>query len=330
MLKPILGSWFEFHHCLKTEGTYWNPALAAFTCEQWREKIREIAGIGMEYLVLMHVAEDGLAYYDTPLCGKHQIACENPLEAVLSACDEFGVKFFVGLGYFTPGGSPYERLNDPQETRTRLREMSVLTELFGHHDSFFGWYWPHETYTCPGFCDPFIEYVNNCSREARKITPQAKTLIAPYGVRVVVSDDRLVRELERMDCDIIAYQDGVGVRTNRPEELPAFYEGLRKAHDRAPKTALWADMEIFEFEGEVGGKSPLIPASFSRIERQIESIAPFVDTILVYQYPGMMNRPGSKAFAGHVESPRLYTDYVRWLSVHFPEKIGESARGALV
>ena len=37
-----------------------------------------------------------------------------------------------------------------------------------------------------------------------------------------------------------------------------------------------------------------------------------MDTILIYQYQGLMNKPGSKAFAGHPDSTRLYTDYARW------------------
>ena len=37
-----------------------------------------------------------------------------------------------------------------------------------------------------------------------------------------------------------------------------------------------------------------------------------MDTILIYQYQGLMNKPGSHAFAGHPDSTRLYTDYVKW------------------
>ena len=75
-------------------------------------------------------------------------------------------------------------------------------------------------------------------------------------------------------------------------------------------------MEIFEFEGEVY-RSPLIPASFERVRRQIEALSPFVDTILVYQYQGMMNKPGSASFAGHTYSTKLYSDYSTWLGEHF-------------
>ena len=137
-------------------------------------------------------------------------------------------------------------------------------------------------------------------------------MIAPYGTRVAVPDDAYVRQLDALDVDIVAYQDEVGVRKSKVSETSAFYEGLRKAHDRIPKAALWADVEIFEFEDEVY-RSPLLPASFERVLRQLEAVSPWVDTILVYQYQGMMNKPGSTAFAGSQASATLYTDYMNWL-----------------
>ncbi len=59
--------------------------------------------------------------------------------------------------------------------------------------------------------------------------------------------------------------------------------------------ALWADVEIFQFAGEVY-QSSLLPARFDRVRRQLEAVSPWMDTILVYQYEGMMNRPGSGTY----------------------------------
>jgi hypothetical protein len=68
----------------------------------------------------------------------------------------------------------------------------------------------------------------------------------------------------------------------------------------------------FEFEGRVFF-SPLRPAPFERVRRQLEAVSPFVDRILVYQLQGMMNSPGSRAFAGHPDSAMLYQNYREWL-----------------
>jgi len=136
-------------------------------------------------------------------------------------------------------------------------------------------------------------------------------MIAPYGTRIAIPDDEYVRQLDTMDVDIVAYQDEVGVRKSKVTETSAFYEGLRKAHNRAQKAKIWADVEVFEFEGDVY-KSALVPASFERVRRQLEAVSPWVDEILIYQYQGMMNKPGSPAFAGAPASTKLYSDYMKW------------------
>lgn len=55
-IKPISGSWFEFQHHSTVEGVDWNSTCASFTGQQWDAKIKEIAQVGMEYLVLMETA----------------------------------------------------------------------------------------------------------------------------------------------------------------------------------------------------------------------------------------------------------------------------------
>ncbi|MEW6237292.1 MAG: DUF4434 domain-containing protein [Candidatus Omnitrophota bacterium] len=308
-LQPIRGSWFEFQHCWTWEGGYWDPACAAFTCEQWKDKIAEIAEIGLEYLVLLSVAQDGKAFYASKHIPLWKMGCADPLEAALSAADERRIQFFVSSGFFD---EKIGTLAGPEGVKKRLQAMEEIVERYGHHQCFYGWYWPNEASINPYYADEFIHYCNECSAEARKLTPKAKILIAPYGTRFAKTDDRFVKQLEQMDVDIVAYQDEVGVRKTRVDELDSIFERMRKAHDRVPQRALWADMEIFTFEGETY-KSNLIPAPFSRIEGQLTALSPYVDKILVYQYQGMMNKPGSKAFAGHPESTRLYSDYKDWL-----------------
>jgi len=323
VIKPIGGSWFEFQHHNRPEGIYWNPACEAFSCGQWDAKVKEIADIGMEYLVLMDTALYFKAFYETDIFPKFELGCDDPIEAVLAAGDRYGVKFFIGGGFYGKWDSG-NIISDPDASKKRLRAIGELAGRYGHHESFHGWYWPNEAFINKYFSDRFIAYVNECSAEARKHTPKARTLIAPYGTRVAVPDDRYVKQLETLDVDIIAYQDEIGVQKTKVEESAAFYEGLRKAHDRVPGVALWADMEVFEFEGTVY-RSALLPAKFSRVVRQMEAISPYVDTILIYQYQGMMNKPGSEAFAGHPDSAVLYSDYANWLKKNYPGIVRDSS-----
>jgi hypothetical protein len=263
-------------------------------------------------LVLMATALYYRSFYDSRIYPKWHLACSDPIEAVLAAANKYKVKFFVGAGFYGDWMSG-KVIADPVAARKRLQSLGELASIYGHHPSFYGWYWPDEAEINPYYTPEFIAYVNTLSHEARQLKPKAPVMIAPYGTRIVTPDDNYVRQLDALDVDIVAYQDEVGVRKSKTTETSAFYQGLRKAHDRSQRAKLWADMEIFEFENE-GYNSALMPASFDRVLRQLEAVSPWVDRILVYQYQGMMNKPGSAAFAGCPQSTRLYTDYQNWLA----------------
>jgi hypothetical protein len=104
-------------------------------------------------------------------------------------------------------------------------------------------------------------------------------LIAPYGTRFAVPDDKYVRQLAALDVDIIAYQDEVGVRKSWVEETSAYYEGLKKAHDRAGRAAIWADVEIFDCEG-APQKGPPPPLSLDHAVREVETLSPYLAKII--------------------------------------------------
>jgi hypothetical protein len=309
-IKPITGSWFEFQHHATVEGVDWNPALARFTTAQWEAKIKEIAEAGLDTLVLMATAVYYRSFYETKIYPKWELGCPDPLEAVLAAADKYHVKFFVGAGFYGNWESG-NVITDPVAHKKRLQSLGELAGRYGHHPSFHGWYWPDEAEINPYYTPEFIQYVNDLSHEARQLKPKAEIMIAPYGTRIVTPDDKYVRQLDALDVDIVAYQDEVGVQKSKPTETSAFYQGLRKAHDRAQRAKLWVDMELFQFETTVYA-SALMPAPFERVLSQMEAVSPWVDKILVYQYQGMMNKPGSAAFAGCPASAKLYTDYQNW------------------
>lgn len=79
----ITGTWFEFQHHSEVEGTYWNPALAAFTADDWEAKVAEIAGTGIRYLVLLDVAIYGKSFYPSALLPQHALTDNDPMETVL-------------------------------------------------------------------------------------------------------------------------------------------------------------------------------------------------------------------------------------------------------
>ena len=317
MLKPIRGTWFEFQHHNIPEGKYWNPICRWFTDEQWEAKVDEIAELGMKYIVLLTTAqvyEDGnrFAYFNTDIYPFFDMGAKDPMGALLRAAERNDIKVFVSCGYYGSWNQTRNNMVSPEVTARAFKAMEQLYAQYGQYKSFYGWYLPDETGIYPYYEDDFIKYVNTYSAFARTIDPKHKMLIAPYGTNHLIADDKYIAQLESIDCDIIAYQDEIGVRKSKPEETPAFYEALRKAHDKAGRAQLWADIELFDFEGVVY-KSALLPSSIERIGRQIENVAPYCDKILCYQYLGIMNPADSEAFAGHSDSAKLYEDYKKYI-----------------
>ena len=311
-IKPIVGSWFEFEHHNQAGAKHWNAALPKFTTEQWKTMIFEMHEIGMEYLVLLSVAYDGKTYYPSALQPRHNFACEDPLEVVLSAADECGVKFFVSNDYWGDWRKVETAMKEEAIWYIREKGMEEIAAKYAHHKSFYGWYYPNESELRPVFDDFAVKYINRCTQIARSLTPGALTMVAPYGTQYMKVNDSYIRQLEELDVHIIAYQDEVGVHKIKVGETGKYFEALYKMHTKAGRARLWADIEIFDFETEIY-RSPGVPATFERVLQQMTDVSSYVEHILMYQYTGMMNKPGTSAFAGHKDSEKLYSDYVRWL-----------------
>lgn len=284
----IHGTFFEFHHHNTAEGKYWNPTIDGFTENDWRKKVQEIAKTGMEYIVVMATALYEKSYFRSAVYPLAEIPCKDPVEAVLDEADRCGIKVFLGNGFYGDWEKAAINIVDEGVIGRSFRAMEELAVLYAHHPSFYGWYFPDETRIKDKFSQEFVKYVNRCSAHCHALTPHKRTLIAPYGTRWVKADDAYVRQLAALDVDFIAYQDEVGVRKVKVDDTCFSFEALKKAHDAAGRARLWADVEIFDFEGDVY-KSALIPAPVERVKKQLENVAPFVDKILVYQYLGLMN-----------------------------------------
>lgn len=304
----ISGSWFEFQHNGAPEAKNWNKQFLEFTPEQWSALLTDMASVGMEYVVLMASALGVKTFYKSKHFESFPTATEDPMQVMFDTADRLGMKIFVSNDFFGDWMYPENMFFDKEVTAKREIAMAELVERFGHHKSFYGWYWPNELDIFPNYHDNFVAYVNNCKKFADGLMAGKKSLIAPYGTFHLVTDDNFCRQLDRLDVDFIAYQDEIGVRKANVEWTPRYFEALKVAHDKVGKAKLWADMEVFEFEGPIY-TTPLHPAPIQRIIKQLEGIAPFVERVLIYQYPGIMSKPGTKARIATPEATRLYTEY---------------------
>ena len=144
MQRKIDGTFFEFLHHNTAEGKYWNDALNKFTAEDWKAKIKEIADLKMEYIVLMATALYDKCYFRSSVFPFADIPCSDPIEAILSAADEYGVKVFLGNGFYGDWRKAARNIKDEAVISRSFKAMEELSALYAHHKSFYGWYYPDE------------------------------------------------------------------------------------------------------------------------------------------------------------------------------------------
>ena len=136
MNRKIDGTFFEFLHHNISEGKYWNPALEKFTAENWRQKVREISAVGMEYIVVMATALYDKCYFKSSVFPFAQIPCTDPIEELLCEADNCGVKVFLGNGFYGDWRKASQNITSKEVIDRSFMAMEELTALYGYHKSF--------------------------------------------------------------------------------------------------------------------------------------------------------------------------------------------------
>lgn len=332
--RLISGTFFQIDHWSDEEGARFQNELRLLNEEHWVQMVYDMAAIGIDTLVYQqcvdcrHGWDHTLAYYRSQKRPMLPWIKGDPMTAVADTCDKLGMKIIYGIGtVYTK--DPYLCCDEVLE-HARIT-ASELLELYGNRPSFAGWYWTFEY--------PPSSVAGLCS--LRKIVPAIRRL-ADCSFMIAPNLDRLMVPyiLQEIDVDIVAYQDNVGLgvvpdmfgrhaRANRYKSLDylePLYKFIKFAHDgwqdqdageidywncyfrRRGRTALWNDLEIWEFDH----RKALHPTELSRVVAQLEESAPFVDKQIIYQYPGLMHHPDHPIKVGGERAATLYEGYAAY------------------
>lgn len=189
----------------------------------------------------------------------------DPLESILSAADKLDMKLFVGtcvgLGF---NRVPYESYHD-EIIEAALITMDQLAEQYGHHRSFYGYYFSDETsdgwLAWDGAVEKFRHVYESQSKHMREHYPDKRCMICPATWRETppeVSAKNLYELLKsdeeggRPVVDIVAQQDCLGRLTDLilPEYVYGEFETHVQEWARAIRKAgaeFWNDLEVFNF-----------------------------------------------------------------------------------
>ncbi len=313
--KPVRGTFINFTY-QDERNKYMNPeGIDAKSPELWRLKIKELSEMGIEYVVLMFVANNAKSFYPSDFMPPAWSAGkESPVDAVMNAADEHNIKVFMSTGWAK------DQDDNPRIPETRAIQVKIMHEtakLYSKHKSFYGWYLPCEDVVGPYLSQKAVDAVNSLTSEAKSLIPKAKVLISPYGLRLSKFDDGIfAAQIAKLNVDIIAYQDEIGCVVE-PMPLPHMKDNfihLREVHNKT-KIELWSNNESFTWEKGLNVRpSALIPAPFPRFLSQLVGVSKAgVDEVISFAVCGILDKPDSKIPIGQpFFAAQAYQDYMDW------------------
>lgn len=315
IVKPITGTWLNLAY-KDVRNKYTNPQNFDNTDPKlWEAKVRELAAMGIEYIVFMEVANEGKAYYPSKLMPwLYDKSRKSPVDAILDEAAKHNMKVFMSTGW---AKDQDDNLLDPAIKARQLEIMEELAFLYKTHKAFYGWYLPVEDCLCPIFAEHAVQSVNTLTEKAHALTPGKKTLISPYGIGLSEFDHPdFEKQMAKLKVDIIAYQDEVGCVRDKftLPRLKKNWKRMRDIHNRL-NIEMWANCETFTWEeGTNDRQSALIPAAYSRLlSQQVAASAAGVDRIISFMFGGIIEDPNSAYQLGQpIWSNDLYNKYMSW------------------
>ena len=314
---PVSGTFLNLVY-QDVRNKYTNPLSVDYTDPLlWHAKVDEMKKMGMDYLVIMAVANEGKSFYPSSIMQKAYGATrQSPVDAIMEAAARNGMHVFMSTGW---AKDQDDNLRDPAIKQRQIEIMTELADIYGDHPAMYGWYLPVEDCLGPVLTDYAVEAVNALTAKARTLTPGKKILISPYGIFNSDFDDpRYEQQMLRLEVDIIAYQDEIGcVRERYP--LPRLRENwkkLRAIHDKT-NIQMWANCESFAWEKATNDRtSALVPASFSRLLSQLAvATEGGVERIISFMMYGIYEDPASPYQIGQsFWSNKAYQDYMAWIN----------------
>ncbi|MGI8761426.1 MAG: DUF4434 domain-containing protein [Jatrophihabitantaceae bacterium] len=257
----------------------------------WEREFDTFAEIGLDTVVLIRAGWGERMSYPSAVIARRVATLPvyaDMVELFLGLCDERGLRFFLGLydsGYYW---NRYDWLTEVAINREFAREA---WDRYGGHDSFRGWYLPHET---ADTSNRIIDINTALAEEVRGIA-DLPVLVSPYwngrldadaadddrGRLPLLSVDEQVRQwdeiFERYDGLVThcAFQDGTTYELN----LSEFLSACRAAADRH-HIELWTNVETFDRDMPIS----FPPIEWRKLVNKLTLAEPYVSKAITFEF----------------------------------------------
>jgi len=329
--RRLGGAWVDIYHHDEREGKPFNADLARMTAADWRELVAAMHESGQDVLVITMMFQNlthrgrhrietdgyqGKAYFPSKLFpGRMPIACEDPLEAILTEADRLGMHVLPGVGNYA--FFDYT----PASLQWCKQVAAELWERYGHHRSFYGWYLSHEKHGSLGSQaerEEIVAFFAEFTPFVRALAPDKPVLLAPnsfgYGSEGAV--EAYKKLLPHLDIICPFGYHRMPARDMTGEQAA---ELMQRLCDQAG-CHLWMDLESFVF----GPGGSLLPRPIDGLVSDFTRLENF-EKILHYQFPGLMSSPKMARQPGGPAGVKLFEDYLRYLREGPPKGLEHAA-----
>ena len=323
--RPLItGSFLDIQHVNNWDAQFWIDECREWRDENWAALVADMQAAGLDTVVLTNCALWGRPLYpaNRQTVGRPwPLPCPDPVGAVVRACEQHGMGVYLGLGAFGRYSLNANPDLSPQHDTWLANMAEDLREKYGHSPALRGFYLSTEAHAVkggglfePADCAKTAQFV----KTIRERVPGAQLMMSPahLGRPRPEQLDPLLRQLEQLNVDIVAYQDHAGFEKLYPDldfrEAAAGYALLKPLHEKAGQQ-LWVNCEVFEYsEQRPDGRRVCTPCEFERLQRQLLAAAPVADKLIIYQYQGLMNRRTPLVNIGAPGTDALHDAYLKF------------------
>ena len=324
-INRISGAWAGISHWSEEEGKHWNGDIRKLSDEQWREIVRSMHKLGLDFIVVQELFRNeeyvgrhsttvenyqGKSYYPSELySGRMEIAAKDPLEAILSEADKLGMKVMPGVGLFAWFDFTEESLD------WHKRVAREIWDKYGQHPSFYGFYvseesggsldnWEKTPELRKQRQDEIVNFFREFKSYCSTFAPAKPIMLATNSFGVDGAQPVYERMLKYLDilCPFGFARMPEGDLT--AAEVACVLQGLCDGAG----SHLWFDQEVFLFNPD----NSLYPRDIEGIIADLTLLDNF-EKVLCYQFPGVFSDPEWNFKLGEEKTKKLFLDYTEYL-----------------
>lgn len=275
--------------------------MVGLSPEDWQRELTALRDAGLDTIIVQYLRYNDSSYLP------RDAENPDPVGHILDFADDHGLTVFLGTqaddGWWNWDEAYLERSLHERKALTRQ-----IHERYGAHPSFGGWYFTEE---CSGGLTPervalLRDYFRAQSDHCKGLR-DLPVALAPYFSQLTPLESMRTIYRDLLDgagIDILMLQDGVGARgwdEDLEERVVPFFQMFAEVC-RERGVTLWSDLESFRLEP--GSRRRFVPADIDRVGRQIAAEAPYVATIVTFDFFHYMSPHRGEA------QRRLYEAYL--------------------